>query len=547
MGASEVWRFAPVSLLYSVVFASRARSNHHRLALDALLRLEGSEGAAWRDLFLHYHEAYLEGAKAPDEVFKDFKNHVLHVRDGYWGGAVEAAEEWQRRMVRALKAKDWKHAVYCAGVMSHYIVDPIQPFHTHQTEEEGVIHRAVEQSFSKAYAQMRTILLVDQGGWPNVPLPAGADWLAQLIRAGAHAANKHYETIIEHYDFERGVKDPLAGLDQEIKDIIAGLIGLAVATLSRALAQSFAEAQMRPPLVSTNLDLVFTAMSAPIGAVLAKIDDVKARAEVQAQYEEFRRTGKVRATLGEDDKVVRQLYATEVAKVELSSLDARWPREVGKAHGAGAPARVTLKPKQKPPRAKAPPRPKPEPKKKPTLDLDAVAPVELDIIAPPKPAPKLETKPQPAPKAVATPGASLAPDDDVIDAPSIGQKTAGRLQNIGVSTVADLLAANPEKAAARLNARHITPNLVRDWQAQAALACALPGLRAIDAQLLVLAGVRDVDLLAAQTLDGLISKLDQATRTQAAQDMMRGAQPPNKAQAERWIETAKTTPAAKAA
>jgi predicted flap endonuclease-1-like 5' DNA nuclease len=260
----------------------------------------------------------------------------------------------------------------------------------------------------------------------------------------------------------------------------------------------------------------------------------------QVVLAEFRRTGKVRATLGEDDKVVRQLYATEVAKVELSSLDARWPREVGKAHGAGAPARVTLKPKQKPPQAKAPPRPKPQSKPKPALDLDAGAPV---VTTPTRP----EPKPQPAPKPTATPGASLAPDDNVIDAPSIGQKTAGRLQNIGVATVADLLAANPEKAAARLNARHITPNLVRDWQAQAALACALPGLRAIDAQLLVLAGVRDTELLAAQTLDGLISKLDQAARTQAAQDMMRGAQAPNKAQAERWIAAAQALPNAKAA
>ncbi len=32
-----------------------------------------------------------------------------------------------------------------------------------------------------------------------------------------------------------------------------------------------------------------------------------ARREVAAQYEEFRRTGKVRATLGEDDKIVRAL------------------------------------------------------------------------------------------------------------------------------------------------------------------------------------------------------------------------------------------------
>ena len=51
--------------------------------------------------------------------------------------------------------------------------------------------------------------------------------------------------------------------------------------------------------------------------------------EVEAQYEEYRRTGKVRATLGEDDKVVRELYAAEVLKTPLSSLDAKWPREIG--------------------------------------------------------------------------------------------------------------------------------------------------------------------------------------------------------------------------
>ncbi|HQX53869.1 MAG TPA: hypothetical protein PLR25_28410, partial [Planctomycetaceae bacterium] len=46
--------------------------------------------------------------------------------------------EWSRRLVRSLAAKDWKQAAWSAGVLSHYYVDPIQPFHTHQTEEENV-------------------------------------------------------------------------------------------------------------------------------------------------------------------------------------------------------------------------------------------------------------------------------------------------------------------------------------------------------------------------------------------------------------------------
>src|SRR5262245_47033794 len=105
-----------MSLLYSVVFGTRCRSNHHRLAVDALRFLQGPDAAAWRTLLLHHHNQYLKGAKAPDDEFKDFKNHVLHVRSGEWGGAIEAAEEWRKRLVRAIKEQDWSHVAWCAGV-----------------------------------------------------------------------------------------------------------------------------------------------------------------------------------------------------------------------------------------------------------------------------------------------------------------------------------------------------------------------------------------------------------------------------------------------
>jgi hypothetical protein len=116
-----------MSLFYRLVMNSVCRSNHHRLAIAALTHLKGKDAETWRDLLLHHHQHYLEGAKAPDDVFKDFKNHVLHPRDGDWGGAPVAAREWYRRAVRALAQKDWKHAAYCAGVMSHYVVAPHRP------------------------------------------------------------------------------------------------------------------------------------------------------------------------------------------------------------------------------------------------------------------------------------------------------------------------------------------------------------------------------------------------------------------------------------
>src|SRR5262245_3633643 len=185
-----------MSLLYAVVFASRCRSNHHRLAVDALRHLQSADAEAWRNLLLHHHEEYLKGAKAPDDVFKDFKNHVLHVRDKDWGGAIDACKEWYRRLVRALADKDWKLAAWSAGVLSHYYCDPLQPFHTHQTEEEGVIHRAVEWSFSKSYKAFQKILETDLGGYPDVKAPTSEKWLAEMVKAGAKASNVHYELII---------------------------------------------------------------------------------------------------------------------------------------------------------------------------------------------------------------------------------------------------------------------------------------------------------------------------------------------------------------
>ncbi|MCE9521763.1 MAG: hypothetical protein K8S25_04945 [Alphaproteobacteria bacterium] len=312
-----------MALFDNLVMNSACRSNHHRLAIEALRLLKGDASEQWRNLFLHNYKNYLEGAKAPDDVFKDFKNHVLHVREGDWGGAPVAAREWYRRTVRALAAKDWPQAVYCAGVMSHYVVDPVQPFHTGQTEEEGVIHRAVEYSFSKSYNELRQILVQDMNGFPDVPVPAGADWLEQMVRAGAKTSNPHYETLINHYDFALGVKKPQAGLDQELKDVVAKLLGYAASMLARILERAFVEAAVAPPKVSLTLDTIFAGLAIPIRAVLATYADIKERATIETMYEEFRKTGKVRATLSEDDKVIRTLHAEEVLKKPLSTRNGR--------------------------------------------------------------------------------------------------------------------------------------------------------------------------------------------------------------------------------
>lgn len=533
-----------MSLLYAVVFATRCRSNHHRIAVDALRHLRAPAAEDWRNLLLHYHDEYLKGAKAPDEVFKDFKNHVLHVRDGNWGGAVEACEEWYRRTVRALAAKDWQQAAWSAGVMSHYYADPIQPFHTHQTEEEGVIHRAVEWSFSKSYKTFQQILERDLGGYPNIAVPSGDKWLAEMVVAGAKASNPHYELVIDHYDLDKGVKDPPAGLDQELKDTIAKLVGHAAVGFARILDRAFEEAAVAPPKVGGALQAFFLAMETPIQAVLKLMDDAAARKEVEAQYEEFRRTGKVRNTLGEDDKVVRALYAAEVSKTPLSSLDAKWPREIGSQAGQGAAARGKAKPAQKPklvpkpapkpkpvavaaptpvPQAEAAPTPKPKAEKAPKLA--AVAPVAASV-EPSAPVAAVETSapaPKPAKEVIvprelpvgaprakqekSLPRFTLNENAPVVQAPSIGPKTAKRLEAVGVRTIADLLAAKPDEASQQIATRHISAQVIRDWQSQALLACTVPGLKSREAQALVACGVRDahdlIEMDATELCDGV--------------------------------------------
>ena len=537
-----------MSLLYAVVFASRCRSNHHRLAVDALRHLRSPDASDWHDLLLHYHQDYLAGAKAPDDEFKDFKNHVLHVRDNNWGGAREACEEWYRRAVSALRAKDWKQGAWCAGVMSHYYVDPLQPFHTHQTEEENVIHRAVEWSFSKSYGTFQRILEAN-GGYPEVAVPDGEDWLAQMVLAGAKASNPHYELVIDHYDHAAGVKDPPSGLDDTLREVVAGLIGRAAVGLARILDRAFAEAAVRPPKVGSNLQAFFLATEIPIQAVLNTIDDANARREVEAQYEEFRRTGKVRATLGEDDKVVRELYASEVMKTPLSSLDAKWPREIGAKSASVVKSPPRPAPLPKPKTAPAPAREPVPVKAEQVLRPVVAAPVaeapDAEIAKPAKPAREPRIKPElpegaPRPRVEKSlPRFTLNQDASVEKAPSIGPKTAKRLEAVGVRTIADLLAASADDKQRQIGARHISAQTIRDWQAQALLACTVPGLKSREAQALVACGVRDAEALAASDAEHLVEGIASWGLSDDGARAWGSAPAPGVDDVATWIERAK--------
>lgn len=533
------------STLFNVLFAWKCSSTHHKLALDALNHIRGPAADNWRNLCLKNVEGYLDGSKAPDNKFKDFKNHVLHVRENYWGGAITATQKWYDATVEALRARKWTDAVYSAGVLSHYYTDPIQPFHTGQSEAEGIVHRAAEWSIACAYRELTDILEADLGGWPDVTVPSGTDWLPKMVKAGADLANPHYQACIDHYDLKSGVKNPPSGLDQEMKDRIAKLIGHAVVGYARIMERALADAEASPPATGITLLGVMSQLTIPLFWVTKKLKDSKERAIVEATYKEFQATGKVIDSLTEDDDTIRSLHAEEVLKKPLEELDAQEPTPIGVAHGAGTPARprATKSTKSKPaPSAPVAEAPKPAPAKTPKTEPPKVEAKKVDAPKPTTPAQAIPVTPEPKRDRF-----YLDVTMPVEKAPSIGAKTAAILERQGVKTVGDLLSADPDRLAELIHDQHVDAYAILTWQMQADLCCSVLNLRGHDAQILTACGISHRDELATARADVLLKKVDAFVTTSAGERILRGSDRPDLKEVGHWIAWANLPANAKAA
>jgi len=302
-----------VSFVYRIVYAGACRSPHHKIALDALVQTRGRGAERWRNLFLKHYEAYLEGAKAPDTKFKDFRNHVLHVNDDYWGGAIEAAKGWYERTVDLLGRGEWEEGIYSAGVLSHYYTDPIQPFHTAQTAAENRIHRAFEWSVTNVYDELK-VLIDAHHGYPEFEVPDAEDWLAEMVKAGAHEGNSYYDFCVEHFDFDAAIKDPTKGLGRELSGVMAELIAYATVGFSRVLEQVFEESGARPPRTVPIVHGVLASLKTPLYWLARNLDDYRDRELVEAMYAELQERGEIVETMPEDDRVVGRMYEREVLK-----------------------------------------------------------------------------------------------------------------------------------------------------------------------------------------------------------------------------------------
>ncbi len=212
------WRDGLDTLL-AILKATHCKSTHHFFALDALLEVQTDRGLELSNLLLAHYQDYLTGAKDPDNVFKDFENHVLHVRDQEWGGAIRTSLRWYEKCLSFLQQSKWKEAAYAVGVLSHYFSDPFMPLHTGQSERETTVHRPLEWSVKCAYEEIYGI--ATEYNFPPFEWTDSPDWFAEGIRKGAHQANLHYETLIDQYNMAECARQPALALNRTSKRILA--------------------------------------------------------------------------------------------------------------------------------------------------------------------------------------------------------------------------------------------------------------------------------------------------------------------------------------
>jgi hypothetical protein len=555
---------ATMNLLFHILYAAHTRSTHHKLALDALRRLACMDADLWQNMFLVHGKLYLEGAKAPDNDFKDFKNHVLHPRDAYWGGAPDKVRSWYHHTVDAFAKQDWPTAAYCAGVLSHYYTDPLQPLHTGQSEAENNVHRAIEWSIWRGYDELYQ-LGKDEFGRAEVSLASDPNWLAKLVCAGADKANGYYEKLIAHYDITRGVSDPPAGLDQVARRIVSEMLHCAALGFAAVLTRAIEESRAHAPELSLVGPTLAAAVETPFKVVGRRIADAQERQLVERMYDELIATGKVEQYLSEDDRAVRDLHAVEVVAKrppapEVSKVFPFVPREkvvtrVDQRRGNASPPQpqsgaprasnvIPLRARAAAPAATAmdtvPDAAESRPQRARAGLTDRL---EMVTAAPPR-KPR-EPAAQPA-AAEAEDGRRfyLDLDADVVDGPAIGPKTAARLYPHGIKTVRDLMKADPAALAVLVNARSITPEVIGDWQDQARLVCTVPGLRGIHAQLLVGAGYRSGEQIADADAEKLCADVLAFATTSAGQRVLRNGDPPDIEKIKRWLEAAQSVRAA---
>ncbi|QEG02700.1 hypothetical protein Mal15_68210 [Stieleria maiorica] len=312
--------------LHTIVRHTHCIGTHHRFAIDALPQIRSDAGkrlAAW---LLYYHRSYLRGALDPDIRFRDYQNHVLHVRDGEWGGAPRVAYQWYRRLQKYLRAERFRDAAHAAGVLSHYVSDVIDPLHTVSNQREALIHRPWEWSVDRSYD--RIVQKSRQDGIRAViELADGPEWLGSLMLHAARYANQHCDPLVRRYRFRQGVKSPTEGLDGPSIECLAELFCLAITSIGLVLERAAEESESYTgypiPKAHCGWALIGATLRAPIGIWNSWVRRQVESISIRALAEEYDRNGQLAEWLPAEVDIKQRVIGIHQAEKRRAQMRRR--------------------------------------------------------------------------------------------------------------------------------------------------------------------------------------------------------------------------------
>ena len=297
-------------LFHAIIRGFHCHNPHHRFAWDALPLVQTDAGHNLLRLLYRYQHHYLTGATDPDTRFRDFQNHVIHTRDGFWGGAPRVAHAWYERLQRYLRSNRFADAAHAAGVLSHYFTDPLHPLHTHHDRIEKILHGPIDWSLHYGYEsilkswQQNELQVVFQ-------LSTGPGWLGEAILHSARYANRKYETLLDGYDPTRTLDDPLGALSSDARMAMAELFGLAITGWARVLERAAADAEIARggslPHFGSTFPTVVAAARIPTQWYSGWSQDRLLRSEIAELLEEWRVTGMVEKNLPVEVDIVHRV------------------------------------------------------------------------------------------------------------------------------------------------------------------------------------------------------------------------------------------------
>lgn len=133
----------------------------------------------------------------------------------------------------------------------------------------------------------------------------------------------------------------------------------------------------------------------------------------------------------------------------------------------------------------------------------------------------------------------LTERSEIHEVPSVGTVTASRLRTLGIHRVGDLLDADPDSLADVARLSGVDGDVVRAWQNECRLLCAMPQLRPFDARVMAGAGVRDHRQLNEMEPARLLERVENFLATERGKQIMRSGSPNELSRLTAWVASAK--------